>query len=388
MVFSALEQTGTHPFDYVLIHGIVRDELGRKMSKSLNNGIDPLDIINKYGADALRMMLLTGNAPGNDMRFIEDRVEACRNFLNKVWNASRFILMNTDDNFIKKDIKEVLKDLSLEDKWILSELNESIKEIDRNLNNYELGLALDKIEKFFWESFCDWYIEISKNRLNSTDIDKKNTALNVLLYVLDNSLKLLHPFCPFVTEEIYDILHENELLISSSFPEYDKDMTYEVERNSFNYLKDVIKTIRARRTELNVPNSKKINILVDTQNKDILDIYNSGSMYIKSLAHIENIDYSDAKDIDIDKMMQLVFDKSKVYIPMADLVNKEDEIKRLTDEIEKTNFEIKRAESMLSNEKFVSKAPANKIQEEKDKLEKYKSVLSSLEDSLTKIKNI
>ena len=388
MVFSALEQTGTHPFDYVLIHGIVRDELGRKMSKSLNNGIDPLDIINKYGADALRMMLLTGNAPGNDMRFIEDRVEACRNFLNKVWNASRFILMNTDDNFIKKDIKEVLKDLSLEDKWILSELNESIKEIDRNLNNYELGLALDKIEKFFWESFCDWYIEISKNRLNSTDIDKKNTALNVLLYVLDNSLKLLHPFCPFVTEEIYDILHENELLISSPFPEYDKDMTYEAERNSFNYLKDVIKTIRARRTELNVPNSKKINIIVDTQNKDILDIYNSGSMYIKSLARIENIDYSDAKDIDIDKMMQLVFDKSKVYIPMADLVNKEDEIKRLTDEIEKTNFEIKRAESMLSNEKFVSKAPANKIQEEKDKLEKYKSVLSSLEDSLTKIKNI
>ena len=388
MVFSALEQTGKCPFDNVLIHGIVRDELGRKMSKSLNNGIDPLDIIDKYGADALRMMLLTGNAPGNDMRFIEDRVEACRNFLNKVWNASRFILLNIDDTFTKKDIDTLLNNLNLEDKWIISELNESIKEIDRNISNYELGLALDKIEKFFWESFCDWYIEISKNRLNSTDANVKNIALNVLIYVLDNSLKLLHPFCPFVTEEIYDILHENELLISSAFPEYDDKKVYEKDRANFNYLQDVIKSIRARRTELNVPNSKKTNLIVDTNDASIKDVFNLGDIYIKSLAHIENIEYKNTADIDLDKMLQLVFDKAKVYIPMADLVNKEAEIKRLNDEIEKTKFEINRAESMLSNEKFVSKAPAQKIQEEKEKLEKYKSLLTSLQDSLEKIKNM
>ena len=388
MVFSALEQTGKCPFDNVLIHGIVRDELGRKMSKSLNNGIDPLDIIDKYGADALRMMLLTGNAPGNDMRFIEDRVEACRNFLNKVWNASRFILLNIDDTFTKKDIDTLLNDLNLEDKWIISELNDSIKEIDRNISNYELGLALDKIEKFFWESFCDWYIEISKNRLYSTDANVKNIALNVLIYVLDNSLKLLHPFCPFVTEEIYDILHENELLISSAFSEYDDKKVYDKERTDFNYLKDVIKSIRARRTELNVPNSKKTNLIVDTSDVSIKDVFNLGEIYIKSLAHIENIEYKNTADIDLDKMLQLVFDKAKVYIPMADLVNKEAEIKRLNDEIDKTKFEINRAKSMLSNEKFVSKAPAQKIQEEKEKLEKYKSLLTSLQDSLEKIKNM
>lgn len=387
MVFSAIEQTGKSPFNTVLIHGIVRDDKGRKMSKSLNNGIDPLDIIDKYGADALRMMLLTGNAPGNDMRFIEDRVEFCRNFLNKVWNASRFILLNVDDDFYDIDFNDLINKFNIEDKWIISKLNETIKEVDRNFNNYELGLALDKIEKFFWENFCDWYIEISKNRFN-IDKENKNIVLNILLYVLNNSLKLLHPFCPYITEEIYDIFNDDKLLISSAYPEFNEEQVYTKELNDFDIIQNLIKGIRLRRKELNVSNNKSINIIVDVKDENSLDILKSCEKYIKSLAHIDKIDYNDSKNIDINKMVQLVFEKILIYIPMTDLINKEEELKRLQNEIEKINFEIKRAENMLSNEKFVSKAPKEKIDEEKEKFEKYNNLLKSLNESLEKIKNI
>lgn len=385
MVFSGLEQTGKCPFNEVLIHGIVRDDLGRKMSKSLGNGIDPLEIVEKYGADALRLSLLTGNAPGNDMRFYESRVEAGRNFLNKVWNATRFIMMNdkSDEKFDKNYIDKMNIN-KLEDRWIISLLNSIIKDVTTNIEKYELGIALEKIQKFIWEEFCDWYIEFKKGVLyNGTD-DEKKDAIYILKYVLYNSLKLLHPFCPFITEEIYEKLFDNELLITSVFPEFDTKHIYEIEENSLEYIKNVISSIRNRRAELNVSKDKKPEIVVVTNDDNIKAMYELCSGFIKSLALVGDVKFT--KEIDnIDKYITLTFEKSSVYIPFAELVDIEEEKKRLQGEIKKIESEIARAKGMLSNEKFVSKAPEAKISEEKEKLKKYEQMLIDLNNTLEKL---
>ena len=385
MVFSGIEQTGKCPFDEVLIHGIVRDDQGRKMSKSLGNGIDPLDIIKDYGADALRLALLTGNAPGNDMRFYESRVEAARNFLNKIWNATRFIIMNDTKelSFDETKISQMNID-KLEDKWIISKLNNTVKEVTNNIEKYELGIALEKIQKFVWEEFCDWFIEFKKGILyNGTD-DEKEEAIYVLKYVLNNSLKLLHPFCPFVTEEIYGKMFDDKLLITSEFPEYNSKLSFETEANSLEYVKNVITSIRNQRAELNVPKDKKPDILVVTSDETVKNAYTMCTEYIKTLALVKDIKFVDKVD-STDKYITLTFDKSNIYIPFEELVDTEKEKLRIEGEIKKVEFEITRAKNMLSNEKFVSKAPEQKINEEKEKLKKYEQILVDLKNTLEKL---
>ena len=386
MVFSGLEQTKKCPFKDVLIHGIVRDELGRKMSKSLNNGIDPLEVIDEYGADALRLSLLIGNAPGNDMRYIPAKVVNARNFLNKVWNASRFILMN--DNKELEDIAKnmSIKELGIEDKWIITKLNELIKEVNLNIDKYELGIALEKIEKFIWEEFCDWYIELNKARLYGEDKKEKAKALSVLKTVLSLSLKLLHPFCPFITEEIYSKF-KNELIIKSIYPSFNKHFEYKNEKNKIEYVKEIIKSIRNLRAELNVKNSVKSKIYIITNNKKLFD---ETGYIIKNLASVsEIIILNNEKELEkinsLDKFQALIFKDAKVYLPFSELVDIEKEKKRINDEIEKVKFEISRAEGMLSNKNFIEKAPKAKIDEEKEKLENYKKVMNDLIKNLNSL---
>ena len=385
MVFSGLEQTGLCPFKEVLIHGIVRDDQGRKMSKTLGNGIDPIDVIEKYGADALRLALLTGNAPGNDMRFYDSRVEASRNFLNKVWNATRFIIMNdTNDNTFDESLIFKLPISKLEDKWIVSKLNRLVKEITTNIENYDLGIALEKIQKFVWEEFCDWFIEFKKETLyNGSDEEKKN-AIFVLKYVLYNSLKVLHPFCPFITEEIFTKLFGGSLIISSAYPEYNDKLSFVKEENSLQYVKTVITSIRNRRSELNVPKDKKPDIIVETLDESVKEMYLLSEKFIKNLALVSNIEYK-TKVSDIDKYIVLTFDKSKVYIPFEELIDIEKEKQRIKDEITKVEKEIARADGMLKNKKFISKAPEAKINEEKEKLKKYEEMLVELKNTLVKL---
>lgn len=385
MVFSGIEQTKMCPFKEVLIHGIVRDDQGRKMSKSLGNGIDPLDIIDKYGADALRLALLTGNAPGNDMRFYESRVESARNFLNKVWNATRFIIMNDDTNnrFDENYIKSIKID-KLEDRWVISKLNRIINEVNNNIDKYEFGIALEKIQKFVWEEFCDWYIEFKKNTLYNGSPEEKAESIYVLKYVLFNSLKLLHPFCPFVTEEIFGNLFDDRLLITSTFPEYDKDFAYIKDEESLEYIKKVISAIRNQRADLNVPKDKKPEIIIVTSDSSIEDTYKKCESFILTLAQVKSIKYE--KEVaDVDKFITLTFDKSNIYIPFEELVDVEKEKNRIKSEIEKVKAEINRAQGMLSNESFVSKAPKEKIDLEKEKLEKYKKMLIDLNNTLEKL---
>ena len=385
MVFSGIEQTGKCPFDEVLIHGIVRDDQGRKMSKSLGNGIDPLDIIKEYGADALRLALLTGNAPGNDMRFYESRVEAARNFLNKIWNATRFIIMNDKNELSFDDKKITVTNIEkLEDKWIVSKLNNIIKEVTNNIDKYELGIALEKIQKFVWEEFCDWFIEFKKGTLyNGTD-EEKDKAIYVLKYVLNTSLKLLHPFCPFVTEEIYGKMFDDKLLITSEFPEYNSKFDFSIEENSLEYVKNVITSIRNQRAELNVPKDKKPDILVVATDEKIKNAYIMCQEFIKTLSLVNDIKFVENVD-SADKYISLTFDKSNIYIPFEELVDTEKEKIRIKNEIKKVEFEITRAKNMLSNERFVSKAPKEKINEEKEKLTKYEQMLTDLKNTLEKL---
>ena len=385
MVFSGIEQTGKCPFNEVLIHGIVRDDLGRKMSKSLGNGIDPLDIINEYGADALRLALLTGNAPGNDMRFYISRVEAARNFLNKIWNATRFVLMN-DKNNIKYDEKEFdkLKVDRLEDKWIISKLNNTVKDVTNNIEKYEFGIALEKIQKFLWEEFCDWYIEFKKDTLYNGNDKDKNDSIFVLKHILYNSLKLLHPFCPFITEEIYGSLFENKLLIIYNFPEYNEKYNYTNEESAISYMKNVITGIRNQRAELNVSKDKKPDIVVVTRNDNIREIYEMCEKYIKNLSLVNSVSFK--TDIDnADRYISLTFENSNVYIPFAELVDTEKEKNRIKSEISSVEFEINRAKNMLKNENFVSKAPIEKINAEKEKLKKYEQMLIDLNNTLERL---
>ena len=384
MVFSAYEQTGKAPFNTVLIHGLVRDSQGRKMSKSLGNGIDPLDVIEKYGADALRMTLMTGNAPGNDMRFYWERVEASRNFANKIWNASRFIMMNIEnDNFKKAD----LKDLTIADKWILTKSNNLIKEVTENLEKFDLGIALAKVYDFLWEEFCDWYIEMLKPRLWNKEDKTRDIALWTLNKVLTDGLKLLHPFMPFITEEIFKNLNEDEeSIMISSWPEYSKDFGFANEMEAVENIKEAVRSIRNVRTNMNVPPSKKAKVFIVSSDERLRNIYEESKNFMLPLAYASEIIVKfDNEGIDEDAVATVVAG-ANIFMPFAELVDTEKEIERLQKEEKKLEAELSRVTSMLSNEKFTSKAPQAKIDEEKAKLEKYQMMMNQVKEQLEKFK--
>ena len=379
MMFSGIEHTGKAPFNTVLIHGLVRDSQGRKMSKSLGNGIDPLEVIDKYGADALRLTLVTGNAPGNDMRFYWERVESSRNFANKVWNASRFIMMNLD----KAEVKDVSLDkLTDADKWILSKVNTLAAEVTDNMENYDLGVAVSKIYDFIWEEFCDWYIEMVKPRLYNDEDDTKAAALWTLKTVLINSLKLLHPYMPFITEEIFCNLSDEESIMISSWPVFKEEWNFKDEEKAVETIKEAVRGIRNTRTGMNVPPSRKAKVYVVTQDDAVADIFIKGKVFFTTLAYASDVTIqSDKSGIDDDAVAVLI-PKASLYIPFAELVDIEKEIERLKSEEKRLEGELKRGNGMLGNEKFVSKAPAAKIQEEKDKLEKYTLMMQQVKERL------
>ncbi len=379
MIFSGLEHMNEKPFSTVFIHGLVRDAQGRKMSKSLGNGIDPLEIIEKFGADALRYALATGNSPGNDMRFSDEKIEAARNFNNKIWNASRFVLMNLDIEEVKLPAAE---DLEIEDKWILSLYNKTVKEVCANLDNFELGIALAKLYDFIWDIFCDWYIELLKPRFNDKGSKSNLVAQNVITYVLSNTLKLLHPFMPFITEEIWQTLpHEGESIMVSDYPVYNEAFNFEKEEVIMDRLITAIRAIRNRRSEMNVPPSKKAALFIESS---YADTYNTKTEpFFVKLASASSITYVDS--CEDENAVQIITDSAKIYIPLGDLVDFEKEKERLNKEKAKTISEIERIEKKLSNEGFVAKAPQAVIDGEKAKLASYNEVLQGIEKALEKL---
>jgi len=385
MIFSGYEHMDKKPFDTVLFHGLIRDSQGRKMSKSLGNGIDPLEVISEYGADALRFTLITGNAPGNDMRFYIERVEASRNFANKVWNASRFIMMHMGD----KEIKPVAVDeLEVEDKWILSKINKLTNEVTDNMEKYELGIAVSKVYDFVWNEFCDWYIEMVKSRLFATDNSiSKNAALWTLKTVLIDALKLLHPYMPFITEEIFCTLQEDEeSIMISSWPVYQKSWEFLVEENEIETIKEAVRGIRAVRKDMNVPPSKKAQVYVVSKNKEIRDIFEKGKTFFSLLAYATDcIIQVEKKDISEDAV-SVVIEDAIVYIPFDELINISQEIERLEKEQKHLMGEVKRSKGMLANKNFVEKAPESKIDEEKEKLQKYVQMLEQVEKRLNQVR--
>ena len=379
MVFSGYEHTGKAPFDTVLIHGLVRDDKGRKMSKSLGNGIDPLEVISQYGADALRFTLVTGNAPGNDMRFYMERVEASRNFANKVWNASRFMMMN----FEQADFSHVeLSDLTSADRWILSKFNTLAKDVTDNMDKYELGIAVQKLNDFIWEEFCDWYIEMVKPRLYNDEDNTKAAALWTLKKVLSESLKLLHPFMPFITEEIYCNLTGEESIMLASWPEYREEYSFAREEAAVELMKEAVRGIRNIRAEMNVSPKKKAKVFVVSENEDVRDIFEQGKVFFGTLGYASEVAVrADREGIAEDAVSTMVPD-AVIYMPFAELVDIEKEIERLKKEQKKLGGEIKRCEGMLNNERFLSKAPEQKVEEEKEKLSKYRQMLEKVEERL------
>ena len=384
MMFSGLEHMGEVPFKNVLIHGLVRDSQGRKMSKSLGNGIDPLEVIDKYGADALRLTLVTGNAPGNDMRFYWERVEASRNFANKVWNASRFIMMNLD----KAESKSVnLDELTPADKWILSKLNTLAKDVTENMENFDLGVAVGKIYDFIWEEFCDWYIEMVKPRLYNDEDTTKAAALYTLKTVLIESLKLLHPYMPFITEEIFcNLQDEEKSIMISDWPVYKEEFNFPVEENAIETIKEAVRGIRNTRTSMNVAPSRKAKVYVVSQDEALRNIFENGKVFFASLGYASEVIIQDNKDgIDSDAV-SVVIPNGTIYMPFAELVDISKEIERLENEEKRLTGELARVNGMLSNERFVSKAPAAKIQEEKDKLEKYTKMMEQVRERLSHLK--
>lgn len=379
MMFSGIEHTGKAPFNTILIHGLVRDSQGRKMSKSLGNGIDPLEVIDKYGADALRLTLITGNAPGNDMRFYWERVESSRNFANKVWNASRFIMMNLD----KAEVRDVdVTELTDADKWILSKVNTLAKDVTDNMGNYDLGVAVQKIYDFIWEEFCDWYIEMVKPRLWNDDDTTKAAALYTLKTVLINSLKLLHPYMPFITEEIFCNLSDEESIMISKWPEYKEEWNFAKEEKAVETIKEAVRGIRNSRTGMNVPPSRKAKVFVVSDDEQVRDIFEKGKVFFTTLAYAsEVVIQSDKSGIDEDAVAVLI-PNATVYMPFSDLVDIDKEIERLKNEEKKLEGELKRVNGMLSNEKFISKAPEAKINEEKEKLSKYTIMMEQVKERL------
>ena len=386
MVFSGYEHTGKAPFNTVLIHGLVRDSQGRKMSKSLGNGIDPLEIIDKYGADALRLTLITGNAPGNDMRFYNERVEASRNFANKVWNASRFIMMNMEKNVVEEPEDFVLKPA---DRWILSKVNSLTKEMTENMDKFELGIAVQKVHDFIWDEFCDWYVEIAKYRIYHAEEDSQsaNCALWVLKTVLGQALKLLHPFMPFITEEIYGALvPEEESLMMSSWPVYREDWEFPYATEVMEHVKAITRGIRNMRAEMNVPNNKRTKVYIISSDSKLLTALEVFKESVKPLMLANDIIlHYEKKDV-ADDAVSIVVPGATVYLPLEDLVDFEQERERLKKEEERLNSEIKRAQGMLANERFTSKAPADKVQAERDKLEKYTKMLEQVKERIDSLR--
>ena len=384
MVFSGYEQTGKCPFSDVLIHGLVRDEQGRKMSKSLGNGIDPLEIIDQYGADALRLTLVTGNAPGNDMRYSEKKIIASRNFANKVWNASRFMLMNIE----KADLSNVsLDDLTPADKWILSKANSLVKEVTDNMENYDFGVAVSKLNDFIWEEFCDWYIEMVKPRLYNEEDTTKAAALFTLKKVLTISLKLLHPYMPFITEEIFCSLQdEEESIMVSDWPVFEEAFDFKAEENEVEVIKNAVRNIRNLRADMNVPPSKKASVYVVSEKEEVRKVFEDSRVFFATLGYASEVHVQADKAGIADDAVSTVIPDAVIYMPFAELVDVEKEIARLEKEAKRLEGEIKRAKGMLSNEKFISKAPAAKVEAEKEKLEKYTSMAAQVAERLSQLK--
>ena len=380
MIFSALEYTGQVPFDTVLIHGLVRDAQGRKMSKSLGNGIDPLEIIDQYGADALRFTLATGNSPGNDMRFSDEKVEASRNFANKIWNAARFILMNLGEN---EKAPYVPKNLAIEDKWILSKYNDLVQGVTDSLEKFELGMAVQKLYDFIWDVFCDWYIEIAKIRLNGDNAEAKATVKAVLVYVMSNTLKLLHPFMPFITEEIWQTLpHDGDSIMISEWPVFSEELSFKAEETEIEKVMTAIKAVRNRRAEMNVPPSKKAKIFIETAYENT---FKEGANFFVRLASASEVEI--VKDFDGGDMVTVITEDAKIFIPLDELVDFKAELERLEKEKAGVLKEISFVSGKLNNANFVAKAPEALVNEQREKLNKYNEKLAMLEESIAKIQN-
>ena len=378
MMFSGIEQTGKAPFDTVLIHGLVRDSQGRKMSKSLGNGIDPLEIIDKYGADALRFTLATGNSPGNDMRFSDERVEASRNFANKIWNAARFILMNLSGDEKAPYIPE---NLAIEDKWIISLYNKLVRDVTESLDKFELGLAVQKLYDFIWDIFCDWYIELAKIRLNGEDKEAKETVKAVLIYVMSGTLKLLHPFMPFITEEIWQTLpHDGETIMLSPWDKYDESRNFPAEESEMEKIMAAIKAIRNRRAEMNVPPSRKAQLFIETASEDT---FRTGAVFMQKLASASEVTVG--KDFSLETAVSIITEDARIYIPMAELIDFEAERARLNKELAAAEKQFSQIDAKLSNENFVNKAPANVVQGQRDAAEKLRDKIAMLKDSIASL---
>ena len=375
MIFSGMEQMKKHPFDTVFIHGLVRDSQGRKMSKSLGNGIDPLEMVEKYGADALRFNLITGNSPGNDMRFYTEKCEAMRNFCNKIWNASRFVMMNLT---IEKN--ELPETLELEDRWILSKLNDTVKEVCENMDKFELGVASAKIYDFIWDSYCDWYIELTKPRLQSGDARAKENAQKVLLYVLTEILKLLHPFMPFITEEIWQAIpHDGDALIVAEYPKYSEALCFATDEANFEMVMEAIRAVRARRAEMNVPPSRRSHLIIATEAPEAFE---SGVAYIRKLAYAEEVQVLNAPPENTEGMVQVVTDQARMFMPMADLVDFEAERARIRKELANAEKQLAGQNAKLANENFVSRAPEAVVNTEREKKAKLEALIENLNQSL------
>ena len=380
MIFSGCEHTGKAPFHTVLIHGLVRDDKGRKMSKSLGNGIDPLEMIDKYGCDALRMNMITSNSPGNDMRFYVERCEAMRNFANKLWNASRYVLMNLGEDFVPK----LPAELEIADKWVLSKLNMLISEVTDNMERYELGIAVQKIYDFIWDTYCDWYIELTKARLYSEDTSRKNTALQVLVYVLDQTLRLLHPFMPFITEEIWQSLPMREsALIVAKWPEASKTLSFRTEETHMESVMNAIRAIRNRRAEMNVPPSKKATLYVLTA---VPQIFTEGEGFIQRLAYADKVELLEKEPENLNGLVTCATADAKLYIPMGQLVDIAKEQERIGKELEKARKNLASLNAKLSNENFVSRAPEAVVNAEREKAKKAADLIAALEESLNALK--
>lgn len=379
MIFSGVENMGKSPFETVFIHGIVRDAQGRKMSKSLGNGIDPLKVIDEYGADALRFTLATGNSPGNDMRFVEEKVKASRNFANKIWNATRFILMNLSDEIDKPELPQRLQ---TEDKWILSKLNTLIKEVTENLERFELGIAVQKLYDFIWDVLCDWYIELTKSRIQAGGESAKS-AQQVLIYVMNQCLKLLHPIMPFITEEIWQAIpNDCESIMVAPWPQYREDLCFQQEEEDFEKVMSAIKAIRNRRAEMNVPPSKKARVFVKTLNTGVFE---SGAMFIERLASASEVKVSGVapqQGEDFSDAVQVITDSARIFIPLDELVDKEKELARLEKERKTCEKDIAMVEQKLSSQGFIEKAPQNVVEAERAKLEKHKERMEKIVESI------
>ena len=385
MVFSSLEQTGKSPFKYVLIHGLVRDAQGRKMSKSLGNGIDPLEIIDQYGADALRLTLVTGNAPGNDMRFYIERVEASRNFANKVWNASRFIMMNLSKAQIPETVKP--EDLTGADRWILTRVNRLAAEVTENMEKFELGIAVQKVYDFIWEEFCDWYIEMVKPRLRSEEDTTRGAALWTLRTVLIDALKLLHPFMPFITEEIFCTLQsDEESIMISSWPECRKEWIFEEDEKAVGTIKEAVRAIRNVRTDMNVPPSRKVKVFVASADEEVRRIFTDGEVFFASLAGAGEVKVQEGRAGIAEDAVSALIHGAEICMPLDDLVDIAKEVERLENEEKRLRGELARSNGMLRNEKFISRAPAAKIEEERKKLAKYEQLMEQVQTRLAQLR--